>query len=120
MRCGLDDEEKLYELLPKLQGVAGEFVYRQLSQRTRSSYRRIVRELRNRFWGVETAQLYSARFSTRNQKPDETVEEFVAELKRLYDKGHPLRDRRTREEDLLRRFFDGLLDDRARQQKWSM
>ena len=116
MRCGWDDDEKLDELLPKLQGVAGEFVYGQLSQRTRSSYRRIVRELRNRFRVVETAKSYSARFSTRSQKPGETVEEFVAELKRLYDKGHPLRDRRTREEDLLRRFFDGLLDDRARQQ----
>ncbi|XP_052778481.1 uncharacterized protein LOC128215916 [Mya arenaria] len=32
----------------------------------------------------------------------------------LYDRAHPHRDRKTREEDLVRRFLDGLLDDDAR------
>ena len=37
-----------------------------------------------------------------------------AELKKLYCKAHPHRDVQTRQEDLVRRFFDGLLDDKAR------
>jgi len=32
-------------------------------------------------------------------------------LKQLYDKAHGWRDRRTRDEDLVRRFLDGLSDD---------
>ena len=31
----------------------------------------------------------------------------------LYDKAHASRDRQTRTEDLLRRFLDGLNDERA-------
>ncbi|KAH3700776.1 hypothetical protein DPMN_075755 [Dreissena polymorpha] len=31
----------------------------------------------------------------------------------LYDKGHPHRDRRTRDDDLVRQFLDGLLDQDA-------
>ncbi len=48
------------------------------------------------------------------EKASETVEEYAAELKRLYDKAHKDRDRRTRQQDLLRRFLDGLLDNKAR------
>ncbi len=43
-----------------------------------------------------------------------TVQEYAAELKRLYDKAFPQRDRETWREDLLRRFFDGLADKRTR------
>lgn len=34
----------------------------------------------------------------------------VADLKRLYIKAHPQRDSKTREEDLLKNFLDGLAD----------
>ena len=44
------------------------------------------------------------------------MEEFAAELKKLYSEAHPRRDSLTRQEDLLRRFFDGLLDDKTRVQ----
>ena len=44
----------------------------------------------------------------QSQKVGERVEEYAAELKRLYDKAHPNRDSLTREEDLIRRFLDGL------------
>ena len=43
---------------------------------------------------------------------DESVETYAAELKRLYDRAH---DKETRQEDLTRKFFDGLLDDQSRQ-----
>ena len=45
---------------------------------------------------------------------NESVQEYSAELKRLYDKGFPRRDKVTRQEDLLRAFFLGLQDDDAR------
>ena len=55
---------------------------------------------------------YGAQFRNRTQKPGESVEEYAAELKRLYDKTHANRDWETRREDLLRRFLDGICDDR--------
>ena len=107
-------DEKLAELLPKLQGKAGEFVYGQLSRDVRSDYKLLTEELEHRFHKVETTRTYAALFSNRTQKSGETVEEYAAELKRLYDKAHARRDRETRKEDLLRRFLDGLFDEKVR------
>ena len=42
------------------------------------------------------------------------MEDYATELKMLYDKAHVRRDTETRCEDLLRRFLDGLVDDKAR------
>ena len=111
---GWSDREKLRELLPRLQGRAGEFVYEQLNRDVRSNFTRLVQELRNRFRKVETSRTFGAKFSNRNQKQAESTEEYAAELKRLYDKAHANRDQETRREDLLRRFLDGLLDDTTR------
>jgi len=44
------------------------------------------------------------------------VEDYAAELKSLYDKAYPNRDGVTRREDLLRKFLDGLLDERTQMQ----
>ena len=109
-------KEKLDELLPRLQGAAGEFVYGQLTSTTWKNYKELISELENRFRVVKTEKTYRAKFSHRQQKPGETVESYVVELKRLYDKAHPHRDRTTRQEDLLRRFLDGLYDDQTRLQ----
>ena len=109
-----NNEKKLDELLPRLQGPAGEFVYGQLSHRIRTDYDALIKELNSRFRVVETARTYGAKFSNRNQRIGEPVEEYAADLKRLYDKAHSNRDRETRREDLMRRFLDGLADDRAR------
>ena len=49
-----------------------------------------------------------------NQRNDETVEEYAADLKRLYAKAYRARDEKTRQEDLVRRFLDGLKDHKAR------
>lgn len=101
-------------MLPRLQGKAGEFVYGQLNRDARINFRNLVKELKHRFRKVETCRTYGAQFSNRSQNPGETIEDYAAELKRLYDKAHANRDRETRNEDLLRRFLDGLIDDRAR------
>ena len=109
-----NNDQKLAEILPRLQGTAGEFVYSQLSHRIRMDYRALTTELNNRFRVVETRKTFGAKFSNRSQKPGETVEEYAADLKMLYDKAHVNRDYETRTEDLLRRFLDGLNDERAR------
>jgi len=74
----------------------------------------LINELNSRFRVVETRKTFATQFSARNQKPGETVEDYAAELKRLYNKAYPGRDQDTRKEDLLRRFLDGLLDERTR------
>ncbi len=112
-RRGWSDDERLDELLPRLQGPAGDFVFEQLSKRTRANYRKLVNELHSRFQKVETPKAFAAMFSRRVQKAGETAEEYAAELKRLYDKAHAERDTVTRQEDLLRKFLDGLLDEQA-------
>jgi hypothetical protein len=109
-----DANRMLDELLPKLQGPAGEFVYGQLTYRTRQNIISLVAELKSRFRKIETSKNYGAMFSNRCQKPHESVEEYAADLKRLYDKAHANRDHVTRREDLLRRFLDGLVNDQAR------
>jgi hypothetical protein len=108
------EEKKLQEILPRLQGIAGEFVYGQLPREKRTHYKRLVVELNHRFRVVETRKTYQAKFSHRVQKANERVEDFAVELKRLYDKAYPRRDRETRREDLLRKFMDGLHDDKVR------
>ena len=108
------ERRRLQELLPRLQGPSGDFVYGQLPSEIRSNYVRLVRELNSRFRVVETKKTFGAQFSNRNQKPGESAEEFAAELKRLYTKAYPSRNEATRNEDLLRRFLDGLYDERAR------
>ena len=113
LRRGWSVERKLDELIPLIQGAAGDFVYGQLSERTRQNYDLLIQELTYRYRTVEPRRTMGAKFSHRVQKPGETVQEFAAELKRLYDKAHPDRDRQTRTEDLLRKFLDGLRDDNA-------
>ena len=104
-RRGLSKEERLDELLPKLQGEAGEFVYDQLNSNARKDYKRLTTELKNRFRKVENPKTYGTKFAACNQRVVQSAEDYAAELKKLYDKAFVGRDRRTRDEDLLRRFL---------------
>ena len=112
-RQSWDDDEKLDILLPRLQGEAGSFVFDQLSSKVRNNYSALKHELQNRFRTVENPKTFSAMFTTRKQKTNESVENYAADLKKLYAKAFARRDPRTREEDLLRRFLDGLQDGKA-------
>ena len=103
-RYNWNDETKLDNLIPRLQGKAGDFVFNQLSYETMSSYTELVKELNSRFRTIETQKSYAAKFSQRVQKKDETAEEYATELKRLYSKAYKSRDNKTRQEDLVRRF----------------
>ena len=105
--------QQLDEILPLIQGAAGDFVWGQLSKHTRRDFNLLVQELTHRFRKVETRKTFGARFSHRVQQEGESVQLFAAELKKLYFKAHPDRDRKTSNEDLLRRFLDGLIDEEA-------
>ncbi len=112
-RRGWSTHRRLDELLPLLQGAAGDFVYGQLDNRVRRDYDSLTLELWHRYRTIEQRKTMGAKFSHRVQGAQETTQEFAADLKRLYDKAHPHRDRQTRAEDLLRRFLDGLKDETA-------
>ncbi|KAH3866624.1 hypothetical protein DPMN_029722 [Dreissena polymorpha] len=113
-RYGWEEEDKLDNLLPRLEGQASEFVFTQLPSRILSDYERLTREITSRYRVIETPRSFAAKFNRRSQRHGETAEEYAAELKKLYDKAHGYRDRLTRDEDLVRRFLDGLLDQEAK------
>ena len=74
-RQGWSTDDKLDELLPRLQGQAGEFVFDQLDSGSKRNYKTLVRELESRFRVVQTHQTFAAAFSHRNQKPGESPED---------------------------------------------
>ena len=78
------------------------------------SYKRLTKELENRFGTIEHARTYRLQFSRRKQQSNESPAKFAPELKRLYDKAYRNRDKRTRQEDLIQRFLLGLTDFKAR------
>ena len=108
------DNEKLQQILPRIQGTAADFVFGQLPETTLSDYQKLVREIEGRFDTIESSRTYKTKFSHRNLENGESVEEYSAELKRLYDKAHPNRDTVIRQEDLVTRFLFGLKDENAR------
>ena len=79
----------------------------------RNNYQLLKKELKNRFRQVENPKTFSAIFAARQQRATESVEDFAADLKKIYDKAYARRDSRTREEDLLRKFLEGLKDTKA-------
>ncbi len=109
----LNSSEKLDQLLPRLRGIAADFVFDQLSPEVRSDYHALVYELRKRFQTFETPRMYQAKYDKRKQMIGEDVHSFASDLKRLYDKAYPGRPLSIRSEDLVRKFFDGLLDWKA-------
>jgi len=113
-RNAWNDNERLDVLIPRLQGLAGEFVFDQLSPAIRRDYSSLVTELNNRFRTVETSKSYQIKFNNRVQNVSESVENYAAELKRLYAKAYPSRESKTKEEDLLRKFYEGVVDQQAR------
>ncbi len=86
-------------------------MYSQLPGEVRQSYHQLTAALDSRYRKVESARSYGARFSHRDQKPQEAAEEYAAELKQLYDKAYPKWATQTWKEDLMWWFLDGLRDE---------
>ena len=74
-------------LLPKLQGVAGEYVFEVLSMKIRSDYKTLLQELDACYCKVESKWKYRRQLTGISQKPSESEQELAAEIERLYDKG---------------------------------
>ncbi|KAH3888476.1 hypothetical protein DPMN_012511 [Dreissena polymorpha] len=113
-RYGWGVDERLDQFLPRLERAAAQFVFSQLPPHVLDNYYELLREIDSRFKIIETQQSFAAKFSRRSQRRGETLEEFAQELKRLYDRAHSGRDGRTRNEDLVRLFLDGLYDEEIR------
>ena len=103
-------------LLPKLQGTAGDFVFDELNPKERANYKTLIKCLKHRFRKVESTKTYVVMFWKRNQKASETEETYAVDLKCIYGKAYPQWDNSARKEDLLCRFLNGLLDQKARKQ----
>ena len=72
------EDDRLDEILPRLQGAADEFVFGQLRREVRPNYAQLVSELNSRFRVVVTKKTYGAQFSHRSQKSSKYVEEYAA------------------------------------------
>ena len=60
------EEERLDEILPRLQGTTGEFVFGQLRREVRCNYVQLVSELNSRYRVVVTQKTYGAQLSHHN------------------------------------------------------
>ncbi|MEW8546310.1 MAG: C2HC-type zinc finger protein, partial [Candidatus Thiodiazotropha sp.] len=109
-----NDVTRLSELMQRLQGTAAEFVFDEIPADILTSYDGLVSELDSRFKSVETNRTYKVQFGKRFQKYEETVEEYAAELKRIYDKAYPGRNPEMRRQLLLQQFLNGLKDKNAK------
>lgn len=80
-----------------------------------ASYENLVAEIGSRFGTLENKRVYKTQFNNKRQGRNESLEEYAADIKRLYDWAHPNRDASTRQEDLISKFLQGLWDSKARQ-----
>ena len=97
-----------------MQGTAAEFVFDEIPTDILNSYASLVDELDLRFKSVETNRTFRVQFSKRMQKYDESIEEYAAELKRIYDKAYPGRNPEMRRQLLLQQFLSRLKDKEAK------
>ena len=109
----LSDAEKLQEMLPKFRDTAADFVFGQLTYTERSDYETLLSQLELRFKTIETPRMFHIQFENRKQRVGESVHDFACELKRLYDKAFPRRPWRVRNEDLVLKFLNCILDQEA-------
>ncbi|MES9881559.1 MAG: hypothetical protein ABW185_11820 [Sedimenticola sp.] len=105
-----DENRRLSELVQHLDGSAADFVFDQISPDCRFDCRRLVQEMDSRFLSEETRKTYRMQFGRRTQRPRESIEDFAAELKRLYDRAYCRKDPEIRQQALVDRFLAGLHD----------
>ena len=101
--------------LLRIQGNAADYVFGQLKDGTIASYDSLIAEIESRFGTLENTRVYKTQFNNKKQPKGESIEEYAADVKRLYDWAHPNRDAKTRQEDLVSKFLQGLWDTKARQ-----
>ncbi|CAC5368133.1 unnamed protein product [Mytilus coruscus] len=75
-----DDNEKLRELIPRLQGEAGDFVFDQLPSKILDKYTKLIKELRNRF-GNPKVVTDEVKFKGGNDSSDVTDDRSLVKKK---------------------------------------
>ena len=101
---------RLSELMQRMQGTAAEYVFDEIPTDILNSYSSLVDELDSRFKSIETNRTFRVQFSKRMQKYDESIKEYAAELKRIYDNAYSGRKQEMRHQLLLQQFLSGLKD----------
>ncbi|KAH3869216.1 hypothetical protein DPMN_032378 [Dreissena polymorpha] len=76
-RHGWGEDERLDQFLPRLEGVAAQFVFSQLPPYVLDNYYELLREIHSRFKIIETPRSFAAKFSRRSQRHGITLEEFA-------------------------------------------
>ena len=105
-----DDSTRLMHLTTHLKGNALAF-YRSCSKTERRSYLWVRDALKKKFTPVHVQSVQSARFHGRVQEPQETVDSYGQELKRLFQRAYPKMSRDESQEGksvLASRFVAGL------------
>ena len=109
-----DDSSRLSELFQRLHGTAAEFVFDEIPSEIIGNFQSLVHELSLRFQTVETNKTFRSQFGKRTQRVGESVEDYCAELKRIYDKAYPGRNPEMRQQLLLQQFLNGLFNRQAK------
>ena len=109
-----DKPTKLANLTTRLRSQAYTF-YRSCTPRVRANYEELVAELKKRFTPVRIQSVQSSQFHDRRQKPQETVDGYAQDLRRLFHRAYPRAQQGAQElEDmgqsvLAYQFVSGLL-----------
>ena len=107
-------EEKLHYLLVSLKDEAAEYAF-DLESDILEDYDTLVHELDLRFHVTSTTDSYQQLFYSRKIRPNESLREYAADLKRLILCAFPRGvSPDVREDMTLKQFFDGLHDEDAR------
>ena len=83
-----DAQAKLVNLTTRLKGQAYTF-YRSCTVQQRASYELLVAELTQRFKPVRLQSVQSSMFHERKQKPNESVDTYAQDLRRLFHLAYP-------------------------------
>ena len=96
-------------MLPKLKGLAGDYMFDELSFEEHSNYKVLIKHLKHHFSKLASAKHMSQCFGGRTRK-SQTEEAYAAELKCIYGKAYLKHDYSAWDEDLLCRFLKSLTD----------
>ena len=105
---------KLVHLTSRLRGKAHAF-YHACTPPQRSDYQSLCEELKKRFTPFQLMAVQTQLFHDRRQSPQESVDDFAEDLRRLYSKSYAERfwtsveAERMEETNLVNQFVTGLL-----------
>ena len=96
-----------------MQGAAGDYVFDQLGKEEQSNNKELIKCLKRHFPKVESIKTYVAIFWKCDQKVPESEKTYFVKVKRVYGKAYPQHDSTSWDEDLLPRFLNGLMEQKA-------